>query len=81
MPQFSTNAGDKTGVQNIDVVITDGQAKGVSKIYVRGTGDLHPKAAKKNLPPYGLPKKDWFPLRDLENKRGSPPYDGWPQRT
>ena len=36
MPKFSTNAGDKTGVQNIDVVITDGQAKGVSKIYVRG---------------------------------------------
>ena len=36
MPQFSTNAGDKAGMQNIAIVITDGPVKGVSKIYVRG---------------------------------------------
>ena len=36
MPQFSTNAGDKAGMQNIAIVITDGPVKGVPKIYVRG---------------------------------------------
>ena len=36
MPQFSTNAGDKAGMQNIAIVITDGPVKGVSKIYVQG---------------------------------------------
>ena len=40
MPQFSTNAGDKAGMQNIAIVITDGPVKGVSKIYVRGGQEI-----------------------------------------
>ena len=41
-----------------------------------GTGDLHPKAAKKPGPPYGLSKKPGPPSATVKIKRGPPPYDG-----